>query len=153
MMKEFADNKMPKFSASSQEDMKSNLRNNTTKSTRFTQRPLNDGKSGFVMFLCCVSACIAGFFLLTDLVGTWRLLNGLAADAASPLAALVLVGSIFWFFVYKKNPQKRNLWIFVLSYIGGVCLSLVDPDHPEDIYAAILFVPVGLFALILDIKS
>lgn len=152
-MKEFANNKKPKSSTSSQEDMKSNLGNNTKKCTRFTLRPLNDGKSGFVMFLCFVSTCIAGFFLLIDLMGSLRLLGGLAANTASPLAALILAGSICLFFVYKRTPKKIFLWLFVLSFIVGICLSLMDPDHPEDIYAAILFVPVGLFALILDSKS
>lgn len=151
-MKELADNKMPKFSPSSQGGMNSNF-GKTSKSARFSQRPLNDGKSGFVMFLCFVSTCIAGFFLLIDLLGTLRLLNGLAADAASPLAALVLAGSICLFFVYKRTPIKRNLWLFALSYIVGICLSLTSPDHPEDIYAAFLFVPVGVLALILDSKS
>lgn len=152
-MKELANHKKPKFSTSSQEDMKSNIGNNTKKRSRFMPGPLNDGKSGFVMLLCFVSTCIAGFFLLIDLMDTLRLLGGLAANATSPLAALILAGSICLFFVYKRTPKKIFLWVLVLSFIVGICLSLMDPDHPEDIYAAILFVPVGVFALILDSKS
>ena len=144
--------KKPNFTEASMNSKRSTFKD-IPKTTKIKDQHLHDGKSSIVMRLCNITTFIAGFFLFIDILDTCRLLNGLAAGPNSPLAALILAISIIFFFVYKKVQVKIILWAFIMFYTIGIFLSLIDPDHPDDIYAVILFVPIGLFALIFDCKS
>ena len=105
-------------------------------------------QSAIGLKFCHVTAIIAGFFLFVDILGIVRTLNGLAASPYNPFAAFMLTISIVFYFIYVKSKHKTIQWTFITSYMIGIIFSLIDPDHPEDIYATILFIPPGLLALV-----
>lgn len=144
--------KRPNFTEASLKSERTTFKS-TPKTTKIKDQHLHNGKSSIVMRLCHITTFIAGFFLFIDISDTCRLLNGLAAGPYSPLAALILTISITFFFVYKKVQVKIILRAFILFYTIGIFFSLMDPDHPDDIYAVILFIPIGLFTLFFDCKS